>query len=84
MENVPPPEPEAMKEVFAHLWEAVRKAGLPVGVFPEIQVSLVVQPEETADLAPRSFSSTIYEAKLSAIRALARPYIWWKRRPRAA
>jgi hypothetical protein len=84
MENVPPPEPEAMKEVFAHLWEAVKRAGLPVGVFPEIQVSLVVQPEETADLAPPSLSSKLYEAKLAAIRALARPYVWWKRRPRAA
>ena len=84
MENVPPPEPEAMKEVFAHLWEAVRKAGLPVGVFPEIQVSLVVQPEETAELAPPSLSTTLYQAKLAAIRTLARPYIWWKRRPRAA
>ena len=84
MEKVPPPEPEAMKEVFAHLWESVKRAGLPIGVFPEIQVSLVVQPEETADLAPPSLSSKLYEAKLTAIRALARPYVWWKRRPRAA
>lgn len=84
MEGTPPPDPEAMKDVFAHLWESVKRAGLPIGVFPEIQVSLVVQPEETADLAPPSFSSKIYEAKLAAIRTLARPYIWWKRRPRAA
>ena len=84
MEGTPPPDPEEMKKVFAHLWEAVKRAGLPVGVFPEIQVSLVVQPEETADLVPPSLSSKIYEAKLAAIRTLARPYIWWKRRPRAA
>ena len=84
METVPPPDPEAMKEVFAHLWETVKRAGLPVGVFPEIQVSLVVQPEETADLVPPSLSGALYEAKLAAIRVLARPYIWWKRRPRAA
>ena len=82
MESVPPPDPEAMKDVFAHLWESVKRAGLPVGVFPEIQVSLVVQPEEAADLATPSLSNTLYEAKLSAIRALARPYIWWKKRPR--
>ena len=50
--------------------EAVKKAGLPVGVFPEIQVSLVVQPEETAELAPPSFSTTLYEAKLAAIERL--------------
>ncbi len=71
-----------MKDVFAHLWESVKRAGLPVGVFPEIQVSLVVQPEEAADLAAPSLSNTLYEAKLSAIRALARPYVWWKRKPR--
>ena len=41
--------PKAMKEVFAHLYEACRDAGLPVGVLP-IEVSLVVQPEEAADL----------------------------------
>ena len=82
MESVPPPDPEAMKDVFAHLWESVKRAGLPVGVFPEIQVSLVVQPEEAADLATPSLSNTLYETKLSAIRALARPYIWWKKRPR--
>ena len=83
LENEPPPDPEAMKDVFAHLWEACRDAGLPVGVLP-IEVSLVVQPEETRDLAPPSLSSRLYAWKLSAMRTLARPYVAWKRRPRAA
>ena len=83
LENEPPPDPDAMKEVFAHLWEACRKSGLPVGILP-IEVSLVVQPEETADLVAPSFSSTLYRWKLGALRRLARPYIAWKRRPRAA
>jgi len=82
MESVPPPDPEAMKDVFAHLWESVKRAGLPIGVFPEIQVSLVVQPEETAELAPPSLSNALYQARLTAIRVLARPYVWWKRKPR--
>ncbi len=84
MESVPPPDPEAMKDVFAHLWESVRRAGLPVGVFPEIQVSLVVQPEEATELAPRSFASQLYAWKLASLRQLARPYVAWKKRPRAA
>jgi hypothetical protein len=83
LENEPPPDPEAMKEVFAHLWEACRKAGLPVGILP-IEVSLVVQPEETADLVPPSFSSRLYQWKLAALRRLASPYVAWKRRPRQA
>ncbi|HTO87943.1 MAG TPA: radical SAM protein [Thermoanaerobaculia bacterium] len=83
LEQEPPPDPEAMKEVFAHLWVACRRAGLPIGVLP-IEVSLVVQPEETRELHPPSFSSSLYAWKLAALRQLARPYISWKRRPRAA
>jgi hypothetical protein len=83
LENEPPPDPEAMKEVFAHLWKTCRDAGLPVGILP-IEVSLVVQPEETRDLVEPSFSSSLYGWKLAALRQLARPYVAWKRRPRAA
>jgi len=83
LENAPPPDPEAMKDVFAHLYEACRDAGLPVGVLP-IEVSLVVQPEETAGLVPPTLSSRLYQWKLAALRQLARPYVAWKRRPRAA
>ena len=80
LENEPPPDPEAMKDVFAHLYEACRDAGLPIGLLP-IDVSLVVQPEEAADLVAPAFSSRVYEWKLSALRQLARPYVAWKRRP---
>jgi hypothetical protein len=83
LESAPPPDPEAMKEVFAHVWETCRDADLPVGILP-IEVSLVVQPEETRDLAPFSFSSKLYGWKLAMLRQLARPYVAWKRRPRAA
>ena len=83
MENVPPPEPEAMKEVFAHLHESCRRAGLPVGILP-IEVSLVVQPEETADLVAPNLASEIYALKNRAMRQLAKPYVAWKRRPRGS
>jgi hypothetical protein len=83
LENEPPPDPDAMKEVFAHLHEACRNAGLPVGVLP-IEVSLVVQPEETEDLVAPNLSSRLYQWKLAALRQLVRPYVAWKRRPRAA
>lgn len=82
LENEPPPDPEAMKDVFAHLYAACRDAGLPVGVLP-IEVSLVVQPEETADLLAPSLSSHLYQWKLAALRQIARPYVAWKRRPSA-
>jgi len=81
LEDAPPPDPGAMREVFVHLYEACRDAGLPIGILP-IEVSLVVQPEEAGGLVPWTVPSRIYEAKLSALRLLARPYVAWKRRPR--
>ncbi len=44
-----------MKDVFAYIYEACRDAALPVGILP-IEVSLVVQPEETADLVAPNIS----------------------------
>jgi hypothetical protein len=81
LEDTPPPKPEEMKQVFAHLYEACRDAGLPVGILP-IEVSLVVQPEEAAALAAPSSGFRIYEWKLAALRQLARPYVAWKAMPR--
>ena len=71
-----------MKDVFAYLWRAVTRAGLPVGILPGIQVSLVVQPEEAAELVEPTFASRLYETKLTALRTLAKPYVAWKRRPK--
>jgi hypothetical protein len=79
LEGNPPPSPADMREVFAHLYEACRDASLPIGILP-IEVSLVVQPEEAAGLVPPSLASRSYEAKLAVERALAKPYVAWKKR----
>jgi solute carrier family 13 (sodium-dependent dicarboxylate transporter), member 2/3/5 len=81
LERERPPEPEAMKEVFAHVHEACRNAGLPVGVLP-IEVSLVVQPEETIDLVEPNLRSRLFDMKNGALKRLARPYVAWKMKPR--
>ena len=78
MEHEPPPDPEAMKEVFAYLHDSCRRAGLPIGILP-IEVSLVVQPEEAAGLVDDGFS--FYAAKNWTLRQLAKPYVAWKTRP---
>ena len=83
MEDVAPPEPDDMKEVFAHLYGACRAAQLPIGILP-IEVSLVVQPEECADLVEPDFASRLYGWEMAALRFLARPYVAWKMRPRSA
>jgi hypothetical protein len=80
MEHIPPPEPDAMREVFAHLYEACRRGGIPVGVLP-IEVSLVVQPEETVDLVNGGLSTSVYQMKNWTLRQLAKPYVAWKQRP---
>jgi hypothetical protein len=83
MQDVPPPDPEAMKEVFAYLYEACRRASIPIGILP-IEVSLVVQPEEAGALVEPSFGKTMYSLKNRALRQIARPYVAWKLRPRSA
>jgi len=80
MEDVPPPDPSAMKEVFAHLYERCRRASLPVGVLP-IEVSLVVQAEETEALVAPTLRSAWYGFRNRTLRWIAAPYVAWKRRP---
>jgi sodium-dependent dicarboxylate transporter 2/3/5 len=80
MESVTPPDPDAMKEVFAHLYEACRDAQLPVGILP-IDVSLIVQPEECRELVEPTFGSRLYDWEIAALRFLARPWVAWKSRP---
>jgi hypothetical protein len=82
LEKVPPPDPEAMKDVMAYQYEACRRAGIPVGILP-IEVSLVVQPEEGRELLAERRAG-LYEWKMAALRGLARPYTSWKLRPQAA
>ena len=77
MESVPPPDPEAMKDVFAYLHDACSRVGLPVGILP-IEVSLVVQAEEAAELTTPTFAKSVYAMKNAALRQIARPYIAWK------
>lgn len=76
MEDVKPPDPGAMRDVFAYLGEACERAGLPVGILP-IEVSLVVQPEETFALSDPGFT---YTAKNWMLKQLAKPYVAWKTR----
>jgi uncharacterized radical SAM superfamily protein len=47
-----PPETEALVPVFAHLYRRCMQAGLPIGVAPGIQVSIVLTPDECRWLLP--------------------------------
>ncbi|HET7711464.1 MAG TPA: radical SAM protein [Thermoanaerobaculia bacterium] len=82
MESVPPPAPDEMREVFAYVHQSCRRAGIPTGILP-IEVSLVVQPEETADLCEPDLATRIYQLRNRALRWAAGPYVAWKKRPAA-
>jgi len=77
MENTPPPDPEAMKDVFAYVYEACRRASIPVGVLP-IEVSLVVQPEEAEALVEPTVGTKLYALRNRVLRQIAKPYVAWK------
>jgi len=58
MQNAPPPVTGEMVPVFRRLYEACMQRGLPIGVAPNVQVSLVLLPEECrwfADAPRRHF-----------------------------
>ncbi len=46
----PPPRPDEMAPVFEHLYVRCLERGLPIGVAPNVHVSLVLLPDEAAGL----------------------------------
>lgn len=82
MEQFPSPPCEDMVAVMRHMYRACMKAGLPIGMAPNIQVSLIVNPEDARFLEPPGPRKAIYEAKLKAYKAAAKPLFWWKMRVR--
>jgi len=82
LQDWPSPRYEDMLVVFRHVYEAYRKNNIPVDVTPNIEVSLVVQPGDTRYLAPTGWPSKLYNLKVRALKAVARPYFSWKMRPK--
>jgi hypothetical protein len=81
LENWPTPNYSEMRTVMAHVYEACRRHWLPIGVAPNIEVSLVVNPDETALLADRTLGFYTYEAYRRLARVAAGPIFNWRMRP---
>lgn len=75
MENHPSPSSEDMLKVFQHLYYCMRKNNIPMGIIPNIEVSLVVNPDDTKYLVPRDINWHIYNLKLKALKLFAKPII---------
>lgn len=67
-ENVAPPRTEDMIPIFQRLWESCMRRGLPIGVAPNVNVSLVLLPEECGLLVPRRWRYAGRELKRRALR----------------
>lgn len=77
-----PPAYEDMRRVMTHVYEACRRNWIPIGAAPNIEVSLVVNPDDAALVAPRDAGFWVYEAYRRAARVAAAPLFAWRRRPR--
>lgn len=83
MENEPSPRFEEMVVVMRRVFEACMEKGIPVGLAPNIEVSLIVNPDDARDLVAPSLRKSLYLARLKVMKALARPYFARRMRPRA-
>lgn len=73
MEEWPSPSYEDMRRVMAHVYDACRRHWLPIGAAPNIEVSLVVNPDDAALLADRTLGFYAYETFRKLVKTAARP-----------
>jgi hypothetical protein len=73
LESWPPPVYDEMRRVMAHAYDACRRHWLPIGAAPNIEVSLVVNPDDAALLAERDRGFYVYEGFRRLSRLAARP-----------
>ncbi|MHA1377057.1 MAG: radical SAM protein [Candidatus Helarchaeota archaeon] len=75
LESVPPPKTEDMIPVFRKMYEVCLKYGIPVGIAPNIKVSIVILPfEGKYFLEKLTFKQRLYSLKLSLMKAVYRTY----------
>jgi hypothetical protein len=72
-----------MRRVMAHLYTACRRHWLPIGAAPNIEVSLVVNPDDAALLVERTAGFYVYEAYRRLARVAAGPLFSLRLRPTA-
>ena len=81
MEDWAPPQYEDMRRVMAHVYESCQAHWLPIGAAPNIEVSLVVNPDDAALLVDRTARFYLYAAYRKLARVAAGPVFWRRLRP---
>lgn len=85
MESLPPPDPAEMEVVMRAVWDACRRHLVPVGLAPNVRVSLVVNPEDAAELVEHPGPADLaWRAALAVGRVAARPLFARRMRRRSA
>ncbi len=67
-QDVPPPKTDEMLPVFARLYDACMRKGLPIGIAPNIKVSIVMLPDECRWLSENSSAYKPQRMKLFALK----------------
>jgi hypothetical protein len=83
MEDWPTPSYEDMRRVMSHVYDACRRHWLPIGAAPNIEVSLVVNPDDASMLAEPGVSYYAYEVFRRAVKFAARPVFARRMQPHA-
>lgn len=83
MQDWPSPQYADMRRVMRHMYDACRRHWLPIGAAPNIEVSIVVNPDDAALLADRGPSFYAYEAFRRVVRFAAQPIFRRRMRPKA-
>jgi hypothetical protein len=73
MADWPSPAYEDMRTVMAAMYDTCRRHRMPIGIAPNIEVSLVVTPDDAALLAERDARFYGYEVWRRTLRTMARP-----------
>ncbi len=74
LEDFAPPRTQEMLDVFRHVYRACRAQNLPLGMAPNIQLSVLPHPEDTLYLAPDSSDCRVYQRWNQTMRQVMRPY----------
>jgi hypothetical protein len=84
MESHPSPAPADMEVALREVWEACRRHLVPLGLAPNIEVSLIVNPLDTRELVEHpGIGDRAWRAALAVGRVALRPVFERRMRPRA-
>lgn len=82
LEDNPSPRYDDMVAVMRRVYESCMRNSIPVGLAPNIEVSLIVNPDDALELVPFSFRKMRYEMNRKVMKMLAYPLFMSKMRKR--